>query len=77
MINSLGQNMAGIEDKTMLIADVVDLEGNLKGAFPVNSDMRGHCMSTILHSSFFHAIPHCKDSTWPRVVRVARGARRK
>ena len=34
MINSLGQDMAGIEDETMLNTDVVDLEGNLKGVFP-------------------------------------------
>ena len=80
-IYSLGQDMAGIEDETMLIADVVDFEGNLKGAFP--SELRyawnarlEHCMSTMLHSSFFHAILHCKGSTWSRVVRVVRGARR-
>ena len=55
-------------DETMLDTDVVDLEGNLKGAFP--SELRyawnarlGHCMSAILHFSFFHAILHCKDST--------------
>ena len=54
--------MAGIEDETMLDTDVVDLEGDPKEAFP--SELRyawtrlGHRMSTILHSSFFHAIPH-------------------
>ena len=34
MINSPGQNMAEIENETMLDTDVVDLEGDLKGAFP-------------------------------------------
>ena len=65
-------DMAGIEDKTMLNTDV---EGKLKGALP--SELRyvwtarlGHCMSNILHSSFFHAVLHCKGSTWSRVVRV-------
>ena len=76
--------MAGIEDETMMNTDVVDLEGRLKGAFPSEIRYRyawtarlGHCMSTIMHSSFFHAIPHCKGSTWSIVVRGARGARRK
>ena len=33
-INSLGQDMAGIEDETMLNTAVVDLEGKRKGVFP-------------------------------------------
>ena len=66
----------------MLDTDVVDFGGKLKEAFP--NELRyawnarlGRRMSTILHSSFFHAIPHCKDSTCSIVVLGAKGARGK
>ena len=73
--------MAGIEDETMLDTDVVDFAGKLKEAFP--NELRyawnarlEHRMSTILHSSFLHAIPRCRYM-WSRVMRGARGALRK
>ena len=39
--------MAGIEDKTMLDTDVVDLEGKWKGAFP--SELRYACLHWTSH----------------------------
>ena len=62
-INSLGQDMAGIEDETMLDTDVVDLEGMMKQVFPSELRYARALLSTILQSSFFYATPHCKDST--------------
>ena len=42
--------MAGIEDETMLDTDVVDLEGNLKGAFP--SELRYARALHVYHTAF-------------------------